>query len=249
MISNNIQETPAAKKIILSIIIYISYLIVSYFSSMITGIIGTLIPFIFIVFIAFIIYRYVKTLKLLKQSILFKNIISTSLFILFLIVFLIIVVHPINNIKGVFNTSPGNILKCFIIALTAGIFEEFLVRILIFDGFSQLFNNKKYNLLLASIYSSILFGIFHLSNLSFQSMDITLQQVFYAMALGLVFCFIRLKTNGILICILLHGLIDFQPNIADSGTASSWSSLLIIFIPVILISILCIYIANKTIRH
>lgn len=249
MISNNIQETPAAKKIILSIIIYISYLIVSYFSSMITGIIGTLIPFIFIVFIAFIIYRYVKTLKLLKQSILFKNIISTSLFILFLIVFLIIVVHPINNIKGVFNTSPGNILKCFIIALTAGIFEEFLVRILIFDGFSQLFNNKKYNLLLASIYSSILFGIFHLSNLSFQSMDITLQQVFYAMALGLVFCFIRLKTNGILICILLHSLIDFQPNIADSGTASSWSSLLIIFIPVILISILCIYIANKTIRH
>lgn len=249
MISNNIQETPATKKIILSIIIYISYLIVSYFSSMITGIIGTLIPFIFIVFIAFIIYRYVKTLKLLKQSILFKNIISTSLFILFLIVFLIIVVHPINNIKGVFNTSPGNILKCFIIALTAGIFEEFLVRILIFDGFSQLFNNKKYNLLLASIYSSILFGIFHLSNLSFQSMDITLQQVFYAMALGLVFCFIRLKTNGILICILLHSLIDFQPNIADSGTASSWSSLLIIFIPVILISILCIYIANKTIRH
>lgn len=221
MISNNIQETPAAKKIILSIIIYISYLAVSYFSSMITGIIGTLIPFILIIFIAFIIYKYVKTLKLLKQSILFKNITSTSLFILFLIVFLIIVIRPVNNIKGVFNTSPRNILKCFIIALTAGIFEEFLVRILIFDGFSQLFNHKKYNLLLASIYSSILFGIFHLSNLSFQSMEITLQQVFYAMALGLVFCFIRLKTNGILICILLHSLIDFQPNIADSGTASS----------------------------
>ena len=249
MLSNEIQKTPAVAKIILSIIIYISYLLVSYFSSMITGIIGTLIPFVFIIFVAFAIFKYVKTTKVLKQSILSQNIISTVMFVLFLIAFLATVVRPINNIQSVFNTSSTDIIKCFIIALTAGIFEEFLVRILIFDGLAQLFNNQKYNLLLASIGSSILFGVFHLSNLSFQSMEITLQQVFYATILGLIFCFIRLKTNGILACVLLHSLIDFQPNIGNSGTAISWLLLLIIFVPILLVSILCIYIANRTILN
>lgn len=249
MLSDKIQQTPATKKLLLSIIFYISYLIVDYFSSMLEGIIGNLIPFIFTIIVAFLIFKYVKTLKILKQNILSKNIISSIVFIIFLTIFFMLVVHPIDNIKGVFNTSTINIIKCLIIAITAGIFEEFLVRVLIFDGFAQLCNSKKYNLLLASIYSSLLFGIFHLSNLSFQSVEATLQQVFYAIAIGLMFCFIRLKTNGILICIILHSLVDFQPTIGGSSSASSWSSLFIIFIPLMLISILCIYITNKNIKN
>lgn len=248
MFQNKIQKTPAVKKILLSFMIYLVYLLVDYFLSMIKGISGNLLVLIFVAIMSLLIFNYVKTFKILKDDVRPKTPIINTIFLILIILFFTITVHPISNIKTIFSSSLLNIANCFIIALSAGIFEEFLVRLLLFDGLSQLLKNKKYSLLQASIYSSIIFGLFHLSNLSYQSFNTTFQQIFYAIAIGLMFCFIRLKTNGIWICVLIHSLVDFQPNINGSGSSSSWALLSLIFIPIILISILCIYVFNKKIK-
>ncbi|MDH5018535.1 CPBP family intramembrane glutamic endopeptidase [Limosilactobacillus fermentum] len=48
-----------------------------------------------------------------------------------------------------------------------------------------------------------------------------MQQVFYALILGLALSFIRLLTNGLWVGILPHSLIDFQPTIATGGSAAT----------------------------
>lgn len=250
MLSNRLYQTPADKKILLSIVCYFLYFIVSYFSSMLKKPLGNIIVFIFISIIAFFIFNYVKTFKLLTTKYKVRSPFITVLFILLLICFFAITVHPIDNIKNVLATSPLNIFNSFIIALSAGIFEEFLVRLLMFDGFAQLLKNQKYGLPLAAIYSSIIFGLLHLSNLTFQPFDVTCQQIFYATAIGLMFSFVRLKTNGVLICVLLHSLIDFQPNISGSGTIMPWLLLFGIFIPIMLVSLWCIFkLNNKLLQY
>lgn len=248
MLPNKIQQTSAIKKILLSFVIYLVYLLVDYFLSMIKGILGNLMVLIFITIMSLLIFKYVKTFKILKDDAKPKTPIINVIFLTLIILFFTIIVHPISNIKTIFSSSLLNIANCLVIALSAGIFEEFLVRLLLFDGFSQLLKNKKYSLLQASIYSSIIFGLFHLSNLSYQSFNTTFQQIFYAIAIGLMFCFIRLKTNGIWTCVLIHSLVDFQPNINSSGSSSSWAVLSLAFIPIILISSLCIYEFNKKIK-
>lgn len=249
MLSNKLQQTPADKKILLSIICYILYLIISYISSMLKNTTGNIITFLFVGMISIWIFKYLKTSKILTKNTKVSIPVTTFIFILLLVAFFAVIVHPFNNINGVFKTPPVNIFNSFIIALSAGIFEEFLVRLLMFDGFAQLLKNQKYNLLQASIYSAVVFGLLHLSNLTFQSFNSTCQQIFYAIAIGLVLSFIRLRTNGILFCVLIHSLIDFQPNINSANSTTPWSTLLILFIPIMLISIWCIYQFNRKLSY
>lgn len=249
MLSNKLYQTPADRKILLSIICYFFYLIVSYFSSMLKNPFGNIIVFIFVSATAFFIFNYVKTIKLLASKNKIRSPFITILFILLLICFFAIAVHPIENIKNILATSPLNIFNSLIIALSAGIFEEFLVRLLMLDGLAQLLKNQKYGLLLAATLSSIIFGFLHLSNLTFQPFNITCQQVFYATAIGLMFSFVRLKTNGILLCVILHSLVDFQPNINSSGSVMPWGILLSIFIPIMLVSLGCILQLNNKLQQ
>ncbi|HFX3801496.1 TPA: CPBP family glutamic-type intramembrane protease, partial [Enterococcus faecium] len=55
-----------------------------------------------------------------------------------------------------------------------------------------MFKAKKHALVWSSIVSSCLFGLFHLSNLTMQSFNTTMQQFFYATVLGLCFSVIRI---------------------------------------------------------
>ncbi|WP_420741428.1 type II CAAX prenyl endopeptidase Rce1 family protein [Limosilactobacillus fermentum] len=96
------------------------------------------------------------------------------------------------------------------------------------------------------MYGRVVHGLLHLSNLTFQSVDATMQQVFYALILGFALSFIRLLTNGLWVGILLHSLIDFQPTIATGGSAATnWGSLLLIFLPLFVISLLWLWFADR----
>ncbi|AMS10135.1 peptidase [Limosilactobacillus oris] len=73
-----------------------------------------------------------------------------------------------------------------------------------------------------------------------------MQQVFYALILGLTLSFIRLLTNGLWVVILLHSLIDFQSTIATGGSAATnWGSLLLVFLPLFVISLLWLWFADR----
>ncbi|MFS1280803.1 transposase, partial [Enterococcus lactis] len=124
--------------------------------------------------------------------------------------------------------------------------EESLARLLTFSAFLKMFKTKKYTLVWASIASSCLFGLLHLSNLTMQSFNTTMQQIFYATVLGLCFSVIRIRFNGLSYVVLLHFLIDFQPTIANgAATSSSWGEILLIFMPIAIVSIICLILLNK----
>ncbi|NRE73934.1 transposase, partial [Enterococcus faecium] len=124
--------------------------------------------------------------------------------------------------------------------------EESLARLLTFSAFLKMFKTKKYTLVWASIASSCLFGLLHLSNLTMQSFNTTMQQIFYATVLGLCFSVIRIRFNGLSYVVLLHFLIDFQPTIANgAATSSSWGEILLILMPIAIVSIICLILLNK----
>ncbi len=145
---------------------------------------------------------------------------------------------------------PEMMWSSICVALAAGIGEEFLCRVTLFNLFTKIFENKQYVLLWSSIFSSVLFGLFHLINLGHgAALDATFQQVYYATAVGLAFSYLHIFTNRIWPCILMHFLLDLQPNIANmNAEVSPWGPILIIFGIVIIVSIICIYAFNKRIN-
>ena len=194
MLTDKIHQTPAFHKIILTFVIYFLYLLVNMFTSNIKSPLGNLITLGFTIITTLLIFYNVKTTQILSPKKV-KIPFTMILFIILLGYFLIIIVHPIENINKVLLSSKIEILNSFLIAITAGIFEEFLIRVLLLDGIAQLLSAHKYGILQATIYSSTIFGIMHLSNLTFQSANTTFQQITYAIAIGLMLSFIRLKNK------------------------------------------------------
>lgn len=148
--------------------------------------------------LAWISYLLVKTFKLTNDTLLTSKITNVWLTILGIIIvlFLLIVINVPENIEDVFCGGLKLLVNSFFIAIAAAIFEEFLVRLLAFSAFLEIFKKIKYSLVFTSIASSLLFGILHISNLTVQSFEATMQQIFYATVLGLCFSIIRIRFNG-----------------------------------------------------
>ncbi|MFC6253628.1 CPBP family intramembrane glutamic endopeptidase [Secundilactobacillus hailunensis] len=140
--------------------------------------------------------------------------------------------------------KPLQLFNIALIALSAGIYEEILCRGLLFSFFLGIFKARKQPLLWTAIASSLVFGLLHLMNLvGGQSLQTTLQQVFYAFVIGMMFSAIRISTNGLWVGILIHSLIDFDPSIATPMTGNgNWAVDLIVFIPLLMIAVL--YLVN-----
>lgn len=244
MLTNKLHHTPARHKILLTLIIYCLFLGINLIGSNMEKLMGNLLIFVFSCIASFLIFKYVKTTQILSPRKV-KKPFGVILIIILLGYFFVVIVHPVQNIIAVFSSNISEIINSLLIAITAGIFEEFLVRVLLLDGMTQLLNSHKYGILQASIYSSTIFGILHLSNLTFQPVNVTFQQILYAIVIGLMLSLIRLQTNGISICILIHTIIDFQPHIDTNTTQIAWSTLILIFLPVLILSIWGIYQINR----
>ena len=168
--------------------------------------------------------------------------------IIFWVMLLLIYVlfGSVRSWSEVFTSTPEIMWGSICVALAAGIGEEVLCRVLLFNLFAKIFENKKYVLVWACLASSVLFGLFHLINLTHGEVNATLQQVFYATAIGLAFSYIHISTNRIWLCIVMHFLLDLQPNIATmDAQASPWGVILLIFGTVMTISLLSIYAFNR----
>ena len=127
----------------------------------------------------------------------FKNIIQNS------------VIYFLNRFTGkesftvrtIFNTNfiyKPVVIQRFITALTiAPIYEELIFRGLIYDDTKKLFNVK-----IASLVSSILFGLMHFNG--------GYLQVTVTMLDGFLFAYCYEKTKSLYACILLHSLSNFM---------------------------------------
>lgn len=132
------------------------------------------------------------------------------------------------------------------VALSAGIFEESLVRGLFLSGLLDLTQRSKHSFLKVSVLSGILFGLLHLVNLQANPLQAVAQQVVYASIFGLLFAILRIISNSLWLPILVHSLFDFQPTIT-SGTveANSWSLILLLCLPVLVISLVTLWFLDK----
>lgn len=196
--------------------------------------------------LSLIIYLFLKDTKILKTKIKLNKS-ATILLLIFFIVLLYSLIFSFElpeQIEAVFHVSFNEMLPSFLSALSAGVWEEMLVRGLAVALFFQLFQKEKNVLFLTGIASSVLFGLIHLSNIFMgQDLDATLQQVFYTIGMGLFLVVLRFLFNNLSMAMIAHFLIDFDLGIekVDALSSNPWLEVLKIFIPLMIISLICLW--------
>lgn len=135
-------------------------------------------------------------------------------------------------------------IDAVLMAINAGVFEETL-RCLNLMILLVVMRNFKYQLILATVISSLLFSLSHLSNLGtsvmFTHFDLAamLQQLIYTFGAGMLFAVIYLYTGKLWLSMLLHGLLDLiafsetpLTKITNSLITNGWvASVIMLLIP------------------
>lgn len=153
------------------------------------------------------------------------------------IIFLLLAEHVPANIIQVFQNKF--FLLDTLIALAAAIFEESVCRGLLFSGFlgHEIYESSNFRLTKAALYSSLLFALFHLVNLIGGDSSAVFEQIGYTFAGGILFAALRVMTNRLFWVILVHFMIDWGPWVGFSQTSSNWFSLILVFGPLLVISL------------
>ncbi|KRN78081.1 hypothetical protein IV67_GL000097 [Weissella minor] len=160
----------------------------------------------------------------------------------------------IDALVGIYHSSWHVTLIVTTVAISAGFLEEYLTRGYLFNLCQRLLNHyhvTTYPLLIASLFNSLIFGSLHLMNyfLGGQGLTATLQQVFYATCMGLLFSAFRIATNTIYIGAILHFLLDWQLSITQGAAGvSDWLGIIIIFLPMALFSLLFIMTVDQQVK-
>ncbi len=113
------------------------------------------------------------------------------------------------SIARLTGNPMGNVFAAIILGIAPGIQEELLCRTI---PISLLMKREDRRNLIPAVYiiPSLLFGLFHFVNLlSGADLILTLLQVAYATAVGLILASIYLKTGNLWITIALHSFMDF----------------------------------------
>ncbi|GLB46421.1 hypothetical protein WR164_04000 [Philodulcilactobacillus myokoensis] len=108
-------------------------------------------------------------------------------------------------------------LPALIIAVCAGVAEEFIFRGLIFTYVWDKVTD--HHIIPAAVISSLLFGMTHYINLTQQTFSMTTLQVINAFSLGLIFVAIYVRTKNLLLPMFLHFLNDFVAYFSSGGSA------------------------------
>jgi len=110
------------------------------------------------------------------------------------------------------NTDLRILLLFALSTMAVGIFEELAFRGTILPLLILSFANTKQPILKSAVLSSLMFGLVHLINLFSQPENVIgiISQVFFALAIGVFFCGLMVRTENILIPCMLHALVNFS---------------------------------------
>jgi membrane protease YdiL (CAAX protease family) len=107
-------------------------------------------------------------------------------------------------------TNPTDVLLFSIYCLCIGLFEEIVFRGLLFYLLASYFSKDRKGLIKTFVYSSVIFGLAHLTNLfSGAGLPPTLLQVGYTTLTGGLFAFAFMKTKNVLFPACIHALYNF----------------------------------------
>ena len=88
--------------------------------------------------------------------------------------------------------------------------EEIVFRGVILNLLLERFSNSRGGIIVATVISSVMFGALHLNNyFAGVKLESALVQAVQAMALGLVFAAVYVRTGNIWIGIIMHAAVDF----------------------------------------
>ena len=164
------------------------------------------------------------------------------------ILLVVLLPYLVITVMNALHQSFSKIFAVFMMAIMAAVIEELSFRCLLFNGLLSIFYKKKYSLLIASLVSSLMFGLLHLINVTHQPLQSTIGQVLFALTLGLISMYLRLCSNGMICCIVFHFLVDFKPEVLSTNTGTHdapMGMLLMVFLPVIILTTICIWLFNR----
>lgn len=117
------------------------------------------------------------------------------------------------------NLFPFNIsietstLSVIVTMLFVGLMEELIFRGCVYKICEEKWGGQK-----AVIFSSILFGVFHIINVLNNDIIMVVLQMAYGAGIGIVFAMLIYKRQGIILDILAHAIINITANLGATET-------------------------------
>ena len=158
---------------------------------------------------------------------------------------LVIILMGIISNWQTYSDTRFNLMLLFILStLLVGVTEELVFRGVIFPSFIQILKKGKYPILASAVSSSLIFGLLHFLNLFGQPDNISgiTSQVLFATVIGVFFSGLMVRTENIIIPIIIHALVNFsfgagelkqtiqEIPVVDEATGINWNSIIPTFI-------------------
>lgn len=135
---------------------------------------------------------------------------------------IVILINIYFNYSSLETINYPNLINLLLYCTFIGIGEEFLCRGFLQNEFIERFGDSKKHILLSILFSSLIFGLMHISNvLTGQSLFETIMQVLQATSIGILFGSIYYKSKNIWSVIFLHGIYDFSIMLSDINVIKS----------------------------
>ena len=128
-------------------------------------------------------------------------------------------------ISGDFYFDRLDLLPLYIFyVIGIAVLEEYVFRGIVLFLFLEIFRRQKFKYFLAALVSSLIFALFHLSNI-FVGMDVgsALLQVLYTFLIGGMLSVTAFKGKSIWPCVVIHAIFDFGGLIYMIASVDPWA--------------------------
>jgi len=132
--------------------------------------------------------------------------------------------------------------------LAIGLFEEAAFRGVVLLLLAEKRRNTTKGLFMSILWSSVAFGLIHLTNLITASPGAVFLQIGYSTLIGAMCSVVLFKTGNLWLCILLHAVYDFSGNLMPTLGAGSWWDTPTVIFTVVLAVLTTLYMVVAFVR-
>lgn len=143
---------------------------------------------------------------------------------------------------SLFGATAEGYVKYALLCLAVGLFEELAFRGCIFPMAleqTKRMESAPWRVLAASVISSAVFGLVHLTNLfAGASVGATILQVSYSFLIGGMCSIMLIKTQNVWLCVICHAIYNFAGGVVpELGSGTLWTAPTVILTAVVAIAV------------